>query len=157
MAHIIFQRESLDKTRAALIRLQDGARAAGATRLAIGSDLPYASHWIEEGWRSDPRYGTVIIQYAAPPAGGTHFIQQARDELAPELPFVVAQGLPAGAAATRAQMLTFAYRVAERMREILMEKVYSVEIPRNLNGVPKWRRQGPYSGGLYNDIRVQTL
>jgi hypothetical protein len=39
-------------------------------RYIIGSNLPYATHWIEDGWRDDPRFGKIRVNYRQPAATG---------------------------------------------------------------------------------------
>ena len=132
-----------------MVTLRDGARTAGATRLRVGSALPYASHWIEEGWRDDPRYGRIGITYRTP--AYTNFIRQARDDNAPLLPKYIWQGLQAGSEAVRLEMLTFAQRVADSMVNNLDATVYSQPPPPDRG--PSYVR----SHDLANSIKVVEL
>lgn len=59
----------------ALLRGAAHASQFNGIKFLIGSNLPYASHWIESGWRNDPRIGRVTVTYRSPAA--TNFMANA--------------------------------------------------------------------------------
>lgn len=59
----------------ALLRGAANASQFNGIKFIIGSNLAYASHWIESGWRNDPRAGRVTVTYRTPAA--TNFMSGA--------------------------------------------------------------------------------
>lgn len=127
--------------------MQVSAREMARTRFLIGSNLPYASHWIEEGWRDDPKIGRVTVNYRTP--GATHFMRASAEAFGARFgrrrP---SEGLM-GAVSGAGLMQQYADEIADSMREILNAEVYSAPIPTSGNR-PKWQR----SHALYNSIKA---
>lgn len=122
-----------------------GAREMARTRWLIGSNLPYASHWIEEGWRNDPRFGHVTVTYR-PPA--THFMRESVDN-AFDVRRRRANKGPVGVVFSGTIMAKFAEAIAKNMRQILNERVYTAPVPMR-GGHPRWER----THVLYNSIKA---
>lgn len=103
-----------------------GAQEMGRTRFLIGSTLPYASHWIEEGWRVDPRQGRIEIKYRQP--SGAYFMQ--------DLGAIFSigrrrRGKGVGATFSGAIMADYAKDIVIGMRDRLNKAVYDHPPPRN--------------------------
>lgn len=126
-----------------------GAREMARTRWLIGSSLPYASHWIEEGWRNDPRFGHVEVTYRSPP--GTHFMRESVDN-AFDVRRRRATSGPVGVVFSGTIMAAFAEAIAKNMRQILNERVYSAPVPTS-GGRARWIR----SHKLYNSIKAYRV
>jgi hypothetical protein len=122
-----------------------GAREMARTRWLIGTSLPYASHWIEEGWRNDPRYGHVQVRYRAP---ATFFMRDAVDN-AFNVQRRRAMSGPVGVVFSGTIMMQFALAIVNNMRQILNDRVYSAPVPTR-NGRARWQR----SHKLYNSIKA---
>lgn len=129
-------------------RLRDaeiGVRDMAKSRWLIGTSLPYASHWIEEGWRNDPRYGRVQVHYRTPE---TYFMRGAVDFMYNAARRRAAAG-PVGIRLGGAMMAAWAQKIAENMRGILNARVYSAPVPTR-NGRARWAR----SHKLFNSIKA---
>jgi hypothetical protein len=127
--------------------MQAGYAEAARARFLIGSTLPYASHWIEEGWRDDPRYGQVRIVYRTP---ATWFMREAAEQL----PGIIVRArrpgeTTVGPILNGAQMAVWADGIAEAMKQILAARVYSVPVPTS-GGRARWQR----THALYNSIKA---
>lgn len=130
-------------------RLRDneiGARQMANTRFLIGTSLPYASHWIEEGWRDDPRYGRVRVAYRAADVG---FLREAATTFKRELRQRRPSSGPLGVAFSATMMIKYADRIVQIMRRVLNQKVYSAPVPTR-NG----RRRYTRSHRLFNSIKA---
>lgn len=114
-----------------------GARQMAQSRWLIGSSLPYASHWIEEGWRNDPRFGTVHVLYRTP---ATYFMRDSiaglKGEIRARRP---TSGIVGAATFSGVYMMRWAQRIAENMRRLLNQRVYSLPVPTR-NGRPLYQR-----------------
>lgn len=110
-----------DRLKSKEIGVKDMARS----RWIIGSILPYASHWIEEGWRNDPRYGRVEVRYRTPE---TYFMRESVDFMYNPVRRRAASG-PVGIRLGGAMMAAWAQKIAENMRSLLNQRVYSIPVP----------------------------
>lgn len=131
-------------------RLKDqeiGIKDMAKSRWLIGTSLPYASHWIEEGWRNDPRYGHVAVHYRTPE---TYFMRDAIQGFKAEIRTRRPTSRIVGAVAfSGAVMMKWAQSIAENMRRILNQRVYSAPVPTR-NGRPRYQR----SHKLFNSIKA---
>lgn len=115
-------------------------------RYVIGSDLPYAYPWIEEGWRdTGQRVGVIYINYHNPPEGGAHFLEAGADAI----DSYVEQHEYAIGASMVGWSTSAAYVAAREMRQTLSHAVYANE-PYNPYTHDRWRR----SYALYDDIKA---
>jgi hypothetical protein len=133
-----------------LARLQAnlvGAREMARSRWLIGSSLPYASHWIEDGWRDDPRYGRVQIQYRQPP--DARFMAQAAARFGTTVRARRPGAAVVGGVFSGTTMQVWANSIAQDMKDILNATVYSAPVPVR-NGRARWQR----THALYNSIRA---
>lgn len=90
----------------------------------VGSDLPYASHWIEEGWRNDPRYGRVNILYRTP--GYARFMDAAALAVNSYVTADFAQYPPPIGVLLDAYAAGLAQIAIDTMHDVLQREVYSV-------------------------------
>lgn len=134
-----------DRFRQRLRETAMGAREMAAYRFIIGTSLPYASHWIEEGWRNDPRYGRVTVHYRVPE---TYFMRAAVDFMHNPVRRRAAAG-PVGIRLGGAMMAAWAQQIVQNMRAILNARVYSAPVPTR-GGRARWER----SHTLFNSIRA---
>lgn len=122
-----------------------GAEEMARTHFQVGSTLPYASHWIEEGWRKDKRYGPVQVHYRKPAA--THFMKASAQAFRGT--FGLRRPTEEDFVGGRV-MAIFAENVADSMRTILNAEVYSTPVP-TTNGRAQWVR----THALFNSIRAR--
>lgn len=149
---------SWDNIEGKLLRgLANIAQFAGI-HFVIGSNLPYASHWIEEGWRDDPRLGRVTVNYRSPP--GTQFMHKAART-------VLGKGHKVGFRLRRpsesvfglgfvpvAFMAQYGEAIVDEMQDNLQKSVYSRgAVGTNQRSGRSWVR----SHALYNSIQARRV
>lgn len=126
-----------------------GAKEMAGSRWLIGSTLPYASHWIEEGWRNDPRYGHIEVRYRVP---ATWFMRESVAFMFDVRRRRATAG-PVGVVFSGTIMAKWAQAIAVNMRSILNQRVYSVPVPTYSGGRAQWQR----THKLYNSIRAYRV
>lgn len=126
-----------------------GARAMARTRFMIGSSLPYASHWIEEGWREDPRFGRVVVTYRTP---DVNFMHDAANKFHSTVRARRPESAIIGVAFNAAYMSMYADTIVQDMRTTLNNRVYSAPVPTR-NGRRRYQR----SHRLFNSIKAYRV
>lgn len=135
-----------DKLKANLI----GAKEMSNTRFMIGTSLPYASHWIEEGWRDDPRFGRVTIQYRSP--ADANFMRDTADNFGKIVRLKRPTSKVLGVAFSGRIMVQLADIIVQDMRTNLNNTVYSAPVPTR-NGRKRYTR----SLNLFRSIRAYRV
>lgn len=133
-----------DEIRRGFDGMDDVGNGRRRLRYVIGSDLPYAYRWIEEGERSDWRYGTLHIYYHRPPEGGAHFLEagaNAINSYITQYEYVIGANMVGWSTSA-------AYTAAREMRQTLARDVYA-NAPYNPYTKSRWRR----GYALYDDIQ----
>ena len=116
----------------------------------VGSPLPYASHWIEEGWRRDDRVasGEVRINYAEPT--DARFLEAAQEQVGGYITTDLADEWAGVRLEDR--MARYAAEAARAMRDRLNQITYS-RAAYNPNTNRRWVR----THALYNSIQAQRI